>query len=206
MGEALYDEIVGAGRLNAHLPHLRAGRPRTTTWSPIWCAACSRTAPTPPSSTAWPTTRRHLDEILRDPVQAVERERGKPVRLLPRPMDIFSPERLNSRGIALTEPTVRAALLEEIATELSASFEAAPIVGGEVRGNAGGGHRAVSARPARAHRHGAHRRCRPRSRRRCERAAATRTHGTCSAAEARAQILDKAARPLRARPRAPDRR
>src|SRR5690349_23987828 len=29
----------------------------------------------------------HIDEILRDPVQAVERERGKTVRLLPRPMD-----------------------------------------------------------------------------------------------------------------------
>ena len=30
---------------------------RTPTSSPTWCAACSRTAPTPPSSTAWPTRR-----------------------------------------------------------------------------------------------------------------------------------------------------
>ncbi len=46
----------------------------TRTCSPIWCAACSRTAPTPRSSTGWPTRRRRSRRSSRDPVEIVERE------------------------------------------------------------------------------------------------------------------------------------
>jgi RHH-type proline utilization regulon transcriptional repressor/proline dehydrogenase/delta 1-pyrroline-5-carboxylate dehydrogenase len=134
MGEALYDEIVGAGRLNATC-RIYAPVGRHDDLVSYLVRRLLENGANTSFVNRLADDQTHLDEILRDPVQAVERERGKPVRLLTRPMDIFSPERLNSRGIALTEPTVRAAFLEEVSTELSASFEAAPIVGGEVRNN-----------------------------------------------------------------------
>ena len=52
--------------------------------SPISCAACWRTAPTPRSSIGSPTTRRRSSEIIRDPVgdrqsaNAAARERSRP--------------------------------------------------------------------------------------------------------------------------------
>jgi RHH-type proline utilization regulon transcriptional repressor/proline dehydrogenase/delta 1-pyrroline-5-carboxylate dehydrogenase len=133
MGEALYDEIVGASRLNAACRIYAPVGPHGDLVSYLVRRLLENGANTS-FVNRLADEQTQLDEILRDPVEAVERERGKPVRLLPRPMDIFSPERLNSRGIALTEPAVRAAFLDEIAAELNASFEAAPIIGGEVEG------------------------------------------------------------------------
>jgi RHH-type transcriptional regulator, proline utilization regulon repressor / proline dehydrogenase / delta 1-pyrroline-5-carboxylate dehydrogenase len=60
-------------------------------------------------------------------------------RLLPRPADIFAPERRNSRGIALDEPSVRQALLTDLRAELKVPFAAAPIIDGRtLPGNAVG--------------------------------------------------------------------
>jgi RHH-type transcriptional regulator, proline utilization regulon repressor / proline dehydrogenase / delta 1-pyrroline-5-carboxylate dehydrogenase len=134
MGEALYDEIVGAGRLNATC-RIYAPVGRHDDLVSYLVRRLLENGANTSFVNRLADDQTHLDEILRDPVEAVERERGKPVRLLTRPIDIFSPERLNSRGIALTEPTVRATFLEEVAGELNGSFEAASIVGGEVRTN-----------------------------------------------------------------------
>jgi RHH-type transcriptional regulator, proline utilization regulon repressor / proline dehydrogenase / delta 1-pyrroline-5-carboxylate dehydrogenase len=134
MGEALYDEIVGAGRLNATC-RIYAPVGRHDDLVSYLVRRLLENGANTSFVNRLADDQTHLDEILRDPVEAVERERGKPLRLLTRPIDIFSPERLNSRGIALTEPTVRAAFLEQVAAELSGSFEAASIVGGEVRTN-----------------------------------------------------------------------
>jgi RHH-type proline utilization regulon transcriptional repressor/proline dehydrogenase/delta 1-pyrroline-5-carboxylate dehydrogenase len=134
MGEALYDEIVGAGRLNATC-RIYAPVGRHDDLVSYLVRRLLENGANTSFVNRLADDQTHLDEILRDPVEAVERERGKPVRLLTRPIDIFSPERLNSRGIALTEPTVRAAFLEEVAGELNGSFEAASIVGGETRTN-----------------------------------------------------------------------
>ncbi len=38
-----------------------------------------------------------LEDIIRDPVESVAQERGRPVRLLPRPPDIYLPERAQQR-------------------------------------------------------------------------------------------------------------
>ena len=76
-------------------------------------------------------------EIVKDPVATVEGEKelGRGHRLLPRPQEMFAPERANSRGMALDQPSVREALRRDIAAELTATFAAAPIVGGkEVQG------------------------------------------------------------------------
>jgi RHH-type proline utilization regulon transcriptional repressor/proline dehydrogenase/delta 1-pyrroline-5-carboxylate dehydrogenase len=76
-----------------------------------------------------------LDEIIRDPVGVVRAEGARPVRRLPRPPDIYLPERRNSAGFALSEPAVRAPLLAMIKGDLDRSFyAAAPIVDGRVIG------------------------------------------------------------------------
>ncbi len=56
MGEPLYDEVVGQGSSAARRAFTRPSA-RTRRCSPTWCAGFSRTAPTPPSSTASPTPR-----------------------------------------------------------------------------------------------------------------------------------------------------
>ena len=56
---------------------------RTRRCWPTWCAGCWRTAPTPRSSTASPTSRSRIDELVADPVAQVEAHgrRGRPVGL-----------------------------------------------------------------------------------------------------------------------------
>ncbi len=49
---------------------------RTRRCSPIWCAGCSRTAPTPRSSTASPTRRCRSTHLIADPVAAAQRDRA----------------------------------------------------------------------------------------------------------------------------------
>ncbi|HYD15996.1 MAG TPA: bifunctional proline dehydrogenase/L-glutamate gamma-semialdehyde dehydrogenase PutA [Hyphomicrobium sp.] len=73
-----------------------------------------------------------LANIIRDPVEAAERERVEPgtAKPLARPRDIFWPERKNSLGIALTERTARQALAADMTTALDRSFDAGPIVDG----------------------------------------------------------------------------
>ena len=131
MGEALYDELIGGGRINANC-RIYAPVGRHDDLVSYLVRRLLENGANTSFVNRLADDQTHLDEILRDPVQAVERERGKPVRLLPRPIDIFSPERLNSRGIALTEPSVRTAFGEEVAAALHASFTAAAIVGGEL--------------------------------------------------------------------------
>ena len=119
MGEALYEEVVAEGKL---------GRP------------CRIYAPVGPHEDLVAYLVRRLlengantsfvnrladdaapvEDMVRDPVEIVAAERAKPVRLLPRPPDIYLPARRNSAGIALTEPAVREPLLEAIRTELDA--------------------------------------------------------------------------------------
>ncbi len=77
-----------------------------------------------------------IREIIADPVKIAEDERqsggGTPSRAIARPPEMFAPERRNSLGLALSEPSVRDALLDDMGAALRNDFEAAPIVGGAV--------------------------------------------------------------------------
>ncbi len=75
-----------------------------------------------------------VSEIISDPVEEAEKERlhGSSAKMLVRPRDIFWPERRNSAGLALDAASVRSVLRAEMTAALSASFEAGPIVNGEV--------------------------------------------------------------------------
>jgi len=134
MGEALYEEVVGDN-----------GRPG---------AACRIYAPVGPHEDLVAYLVRRLLEngantsfvnrladeeapiadIIKDPVATVEAESepGAPPRRLARPQEIFAPERVNSRGMALDQSAVRQPLLAEIDAELETAFSAAPLVDGKV--------------------------------------------------------------------------
>ena len=141
MGEALYEEVVGGD-----------GRPG---------AACRIYAPVGPHEdlVAY-LVRRLLEngantsfvhrladeeapiaEIVRDPVASVEAERdsGAVLRRLPRPAEIFLPERRNSRGMALDQAPVRRSLAAEIDAALGAAFLAVPLIDGRAGTAAGAG-------------------------------------------------------------------
>ena len=157
MGEALYEEVVGEGKLDVPCriyapvgPHedLVAYLVRRLLENGANTSFVNRLA-----DEAAP-----IEEIIRDPVESVAQERGKPVKRLPRPPDIYLPERLNSAGLALSEPSVRAPLLEEIAAELEPR-SLPPRRSSTARRSAGSdavGAGAEPARPAPARRHGAH--------------------------------------------------
>jgi RHH-type proline utilization regulon transcriptional repressor/proline dehydrogenase/delta 1-pyrroline-5-carboxylate dehydrogenase len=80
-----------------------------------------------------------ISRIIRDPVEDAERERasGEAVKPLVRPRDVFWPERRNSMGLALDNAAVRAGLLGEMNAALGGSYDAAPIVSGQVQAGSG---------------------------------------------------------------------
>ncbi|HEX2840353.1 bifunctional proline dehydrogenase/L-glutamate gamma-semialdehyde dehydrogenase PutA [Hyphomicrobium sp.] len=73
-----------------------------------------------------------IGQIIRDPVETAERERAEPgsAKLMPRPRDIFWPERKNSFGVALTDRTARQVLIADMDAALGRPFDAGPIVDG----------------------------------------------------------------------------
>jgi len=141
MGEALYEEVVGTD-----------GKPG---------AACRIYAPVGPHEdlVAY-LVRRLLEngantsfvhrladqeapiaEIIEDPVAAVEAELrgGAPPRRLPRPAEIYLPERRNSRGLVLDQAGVRRALVADIGAALAPGFVATPVIDGKAEPAAGEG-------------------------------------------------------------------
>jgi RHH-type proline utilization regulon transcriptional repressor/proline dehydrogenase/delta 1-pyrroline-5-carboxylate dehydrogenase len=133
MGEALYDEVLGEGKL---------ARP-CRIYAPVGdhedlLGYLVRRLLENGANTSF-VNRLADDEapvaqIVRDPVEAAEAERDdmSAIKLLPRPRDIYWPDRKNSTGLALTEPAVREPLVAEMVASLRSSFAVGPIVAGEV--------------------------------------------------------------------------
>lgn len=133
MGEALYEEVVGPSKLN---------RP-CRVYAPVGghedlLAYLVRRLLENGANTSF--VNRLADEeapvaeIIRDPVEAAEREREMPpdsLPSLPLPPAIYGPLRRNSLGLPLSEPTVRASVQAEMSAALEQKFAAGPIVNGE---------------------------------------------------------------------------
>ena len=76
-----------------------------------------------------------VSDLVRDPLERAEHERVQangPVKLLATPVEIY-PDRRGSLGLALSEASVRAPLLAEMAGHLEGSFAAGPIIDGSAR-------------------------------------------------------------------------
>ena len=73
-------------------------------------------------------------EIIADPVALAEREYVSGERATPitRPREIFLPERVNSAGMALTEPATRKALTSDMTMALKGGTASGPVVNGKV--------------------------------------------------------------------------
>jgi RHH-type transcriptional regulator, proline utilization regulon repressor / proline dehydrogenase / delta 1-pyrroline-5-carboxylate dehydrogenase len=132
MGEAIYDEVTGEGRLGAACriyapvgPHkdLVAYLVRRLLENGANTSFVNRLADAAAS----------IEAIVRDPLEVVQEERESRIAppRLPRPPEIFLPQRTNSLGLALDQPEVRRSLLTDIAVELRAPFAAVPIVNGK---------------------------------------------------------------------------
>ena len=135
MGEALYAEVVGEGKLG------RACR----IYAPVGehedlLAYLVRRLLENGANTSF--VNRLADdelpvaEIIRDPIETAEANAEKSHPAIPRPADLFGSARRNSMGLPLWEEVVRAPLVAEIGEHLKSQVIAAPIVSGRVRADA----------------------------------------------------------------------
>ena len=111
MGEPLYEEVVGPASSTGRAASMRRSA-RTRPCSPIWCAACWRTAPTPRSSTASPipTSRSTSCSPIRSSASAPWSRSARRIRASRCRRDLFGAARQNSRGLDLANEQVLASL------------------------------------------------------------------------------------------------
>ncbi len=74
-----------------------------------------------------------VSDIVADPVSVARKTGCKPHARIPSPLDLFQPERRNSRGYNLPDRKVRRKLLESMQDAAGEPLRAAPLVGGEPR-------------------------------------------------------------------------
>jgi RHH-type proline utilization regulon transcriptional repressor/proline dehydrogenase/delta 1-pyrroline-5-carboxylate dehydrogenase len=77
--------------------------------------------------------RAPIDEIVADPAAKLRRLKTKPHPRIPLPRDLFGAERLNSRGLDLSDPAILVPLADAMAKAAAEPWSAGPIVGGVVR-------------------------------------------------------------------------
>jgi RHH-type transcriptional regulator, proline utilization regulon repressor / proline dehydrogenase / delta 1-pyrroline-5-carboxylate dehydrogenase len=136
MGDALYGEVVGAGKL---------AKP-CRIYAPVGghadlVAYLVRRLLENGANTSFVHRLADADvpvgELVRDPVEIAERERHEGgtthVKLIVRPGDIHKPERTAALGLAIGERAVREAVRPEMSQHLAASFAVGPIVEGKPR-------------------------------------------------------------------------
>ena len=128
MGEALYDEVVGADKMS--LP--------CRIYAPVGShedllAYLVRRLLENGANTSFVNRLADddlpIDSIIADPVEEAMSLKEIPHPRIPQPAAIFAP-RLNSKGLALWEDSVRADLLAGMKKELAAGFTAGPLVAG----------------------------------------------------------------------------
>lgn len=75
-----------------------------------------------------------IDEIVADPVQQARTLTSVPHPRIPLPVELYGRERLNSRGVDLSDPPVLAALGRDMDKRSRKGWSAAPIIGGAEQG------------------------------------------------------------------------
>ncbi len=132
MGEALYEQIVGADKMN---------RP-CRVYAPVGShedllAYLVRRLLENGANTSFVNRivdeKAPLDEIIADPIARLRRLPQKPHPRIPLPVDLYGPERSNARGLDLSDPLLLARLSADMESAARQPFQAAPIVGGSER-------------------------------------------------------------------------
>ena len=101
------------------------------TCSPIWCGGCWRTAPTRRSSPSPPIRSVPIERLLRRPADMIGSPDNARHPKLPLPRDLFSPQRLNSRGVEFGERAALDGLLADVAAAQGSQAAAAPLIDGK---------------------------------------------------------------------------
>ena len=151
MGEALYEQIVGPSISTGRAASMRRSA-ATRICSPIWCGGCSRTAPTPPSSTASSTSARRSTRSSPIRSRASPGCRSSRIRAS-RCRAISTRRRARTRAGSIWPIRRRStALRDGLAAALRQPWHAAPIIGGvEQPGAARAGARPERSPPPRRH-------------------------------------------------------
>jgi RHH-type transcriptional regulator, proline utilization regulon repressor / proline dehydrogenase / delta 1-pyrroline-5-carboxylate dehydrogenase len=135
MGEALYEEVTGEGKLGVPARIYAPVGTRVDLVAYLVRRLLENGANSSfvhrLSDDAVPVA-----DLVRDPVEIAERERANggeiQVRLLPLPVAIYG-ERVGSLGLALSEQAVRTPLRAEMAAHLTSSIAAGPFIDGALR-------------------------------------------------------------------------
>ncbi|HEX3498391.1 MAG TPA: bifunctional proline dehydrogenase/L-glutamate gamma-semialdehyde dehydrogenase PutA [Stellaceae bacterium] len=129
MGEALYEQIVGADKMN--LP--------CRVYAPVGShedllAYLVRRLLENGANTSFVNRivdeKAPLDEIIADPIARLRRLPAKPHPRIPLPVDLYGPSRKNARGFDLSDPLTLNQLAAAMADAAGQGWNAAPIVGG----------------------------------------------------------------------------
>ncbi|HEV8679057.1 MAG TPA: bifunctional proline dehydrogenase/L-glutamate gamma-semialdehyde dehydrogenase PutA, partial [Stellaceae bacterium] len=129
MGEALYAEVVGPGKMN--LP--------CRVYAPVGShedllAYLVRRLLENGANTSFVNRivdeKEPVDDIVADPIALLASLPEKPHPRIPLPRDLFQPARQNSAGLDLADPSILAELQSELAQAVRRPWLAAPIVGG----------------------------------------------------------------------------
>ena len=129
MGEDLYDEAVGADRLGA----------QCRIYAPVGAhedllAYLVRRLLENGANTSFVNRladdEAPIEAIIADPVEQVEAMTQKSHPRIPLPVNLFA-DRLNSRGVLLSDPTRAAPLMKAIGEAVAAPLHATPLVAGE---------------------------------------------------------------------------
>ncbi len=128
MGEALYDQVVDKGAacrvyapVGSHqdlLPYLVRRLLENGANTSFVNRLADAEAP--------------LAELLADPVETLLARASKPHPAIPLPADVYRPERRNSAGLDLADPSTVGPLAEAMADAASRSWVASPLIGGKV--------------------------------------------------------------------------
>ena len=162
MGADLYAEVIGTNNLNVPC-RVYAPVGSTKTCCRTSCAACSRTARTPASSTASSTNRCRSSDLVADPIDVVRAFPSKPHPRIPRSpsnrpqsnsatADSSTPSRKNSMGVNFGNDNELNALADARRESRERTWSATPLVPGAKSAERAAG-RDQSGRPPQQDRH-----------------------------------------------------
>ncbi len=129
MGEALYEQIVGAEHLDRPC-RIYAPVGNHEDLLPYLVRRLLENGANTSFVNRIVDDRQPIDEIIADPIARLAQLPVKPHPRIPLPRDLYGPERRNAAGLDLDDPTTLTALREELAAALRRPWRAAPIIAG----------------------------------------------------------------------------
>lgn len=147
MGEPLYEEVIGDGRLGG-ICRIYAPVGGHEDLLPYLVRRLLENGANTSFVNRLADEETPVTEIVRDPIVLLKEEARKsgepaPAQVIPAPRDIFQPQRRASSGLGLHDGAVRDTLREDMVNAVQTPFEAGPLIDGEMRTGVRGPERMV---------------------------------------------------------------